>query len=502
MKTLASTTPAQGGDAAAQTAAPAREQGGPPSGQRRYELDWLRALAVFGLIPFHAAIVFTTGSRDYIKSGQTSALMDMFASFITFWGIPLLFVIGGAAARFALRARSPRKYVRERLLRLGLPFIVGVLAIVPIQVYVGTLRGPSAPLSYPDFYIRYLSQWVNVLHGAFPTNGADWVGHLWFIPPLLLFSLLALPFSRLLRNAWCARLFERAVSAASGWRILFVFGMPLAAGEYLLRAGVSRPLSLDFQFSDNWAGFVFYLIFFLYGYIIYADERLVRDVRRFGAAALALAVVSWIALQVVVQTHRAPAYDYSPVYGLFMLLRSYVSWFWVMAILGLGMRYLNHPGRLLAYVNEAAYPVYVLHMPVLTIVAFYIVGWQANLLGEFLALVVITLVVTVVLYDLLIRRIGVLRFLFGLRPSASKEGPMAVRPSSPGPGVEEEAVGRIAHESEVTHGPVDSKTPSGSANRSASGAADAEPALRTASGHGQATDTDEPERNLTGDLAQ
>lgn len=388
------------------------------SASRRHELDWLRAFAVLGLIPFHAAVIFATGSGDYVKSSQTSVLMNIFASFITFWGIPLLFLIAGAAARFAVGGRRPRQYVIARLTRLGIPFIFGILIIVPVQVYVGTLTGPGPQLSYPAFYLRYLSQWANILHGTFPTAHAEWIGHLWFIPPLLLFSLLALPFSRLLRVPWCAALFERAVVVSSGWRVLFAFGLPIALGQYLLRIGVAQPLSLDFQFSDSWVGFFSYLIFFLYGYVIYADARLTRDVRRYGPIALGLAVTSWIVFEIVVRSHHAPAYDYSLVSALFVLLLSYTSWFWVMALLGLGMRYLNRSGRLLDYLNEATFPVYVLHMPVLTIVAFYAVHWHINLLGDYLAIVAITVLVTLLIYDLVVRRVGVLRFLFGLRVSA------------------------------------------------------------------------------------
>src|SRR5579859_2786870 len=77
---------------------------------RRHELDWLRTAAVFGLIPFHTAIIFTTGSYDYVKNAQTSAVMDLLTSFITIWGIPLLFLVAGGSARFALARRGVRKY--------------------------------------------------------------------------------------------------------------------------------------------------------------------------------------------------------------------------------------------------------------------------------------------------------------------------------------------------------------------------------------------------------
>ncbi|MGZ3637449.1 MAG: acyltransferase family protein, partial [Ktedonobacterales bacterium] len=102
---------------------------------RRYELDWLRTCVVFGLIPFHTAIIFTTGLGDYVKNEQQTPVMNVLAGFITFWGIPLLFFVAGAASQFALRSRSPRQYVIERVMRLGIPFVFGVLVIVPIQVY-------------------------------------------------------------------------------------------------------------------------------------------------------------------------------------------------------------------------------------------------------------------------------------------------------------------------------------------------------------------------------
>src|SRR5690242_4449531 len=111
--------------------APPRRQS-PPLTARRHELDWLRALAVLGLIPFHAAIVFTTGSGDYIKNDQTSIYMNYLASFISFWGIQLLFFIAGGAAYFALHQRSWRRYISERFSRLAIPCTFGVRTIVPL----------------------------------------------------------------------------------------------------------------------------------------------------------------------------------------------------------------------------------------------------------------------------------------------------------------------------------------------------------------------------------
>jgi peptidoglycan/LPS O-acetylase OafA/YrhL len=385
-----------------------------PETTRRHELDWLRALAVLGLIPFHAAIIFTTGSGDYIKSGQTSIYMDFLASFISFWGIQLLFFIAGAAAYFALHRRSSGQYVSERLARLAVPFIFGVLTIVPLQIYIGYLAMPGAHMSFPEYYYAvFLQGWLGVLHGTIPSNGDAWVGHLWFIPPLLIYSLLA-PLI-----LWASRhlpdhLKKQGIGIASGWRILVLFGLPLGLVEYVLHGNGPRSLSLDYLLSENWAQFICFLLFFFYGYIIYSSHCLILSARRYAWRAIVLGTACWLISEGLIQAHLVPANDYSAGYAASMVLRSYISWFWVIGITGLAIRYMGWSNRLLAYLKQGTYPIYVLHMLVLTFVAFFVVRWDSSLLTKFLIIVALTVALTLLLYDLFIKRVGVLRFLFGL----------------------------------------------------------------------------------------
>jgi glucans biosynthesis protein C len=391
-----------------------------PATTRRHELDWLRALAVLGLIPFHAAIIFTTGSGDYIKNGQTSIYMNFLASFISFWGIQLLFFIAGAAAFFALRQRDSRRYINERLSRLAIPFIFGVLTVVPLQIYIGYLATPGAHTSFLQYYTAvYLQQWVGVLHGSIPGNGDAWVGHLWFIPPLLLYSLLALPLFHMSRHL-PDQPKQQGIEIFSGWRMLLLFGLPLGLVEFVLHGNGPKSLSLDYLLSENWAEFVCFLLFFLYGYIMYSSSRFTLSARRYAWPAIGLGTACWLVSEGLVQTHLVPANDYSPGYASFMVLRGYVSWFWVIGITGLAMRYLGWSDRLLTYLKQGTYPIYVLHMLVLTFVASFVVRWDADLLAKFLVIVILTVAVTLLLYDLLIKRIGVLRFLFGLAAQQSK----------------------------------------------------------------------------------
>lgn len=388
---------------------------------RRHELDWLRTCVVFGLIPFHTAIIFTTGAGDYVKNTQRSIVMNVLAGLITFWGIPLLFFVSGAAARFALRTRSSKQYAIERITRLGIPFVVGVLAIVPLQAYVGTLSAPGAHDAYPQFYIHYLQQWAGVFQGKFPARGDDWVGHLWFIPPLILFSLLTLPLFRYLETPHGIHLIARLASFSKGWRLLVLFGLPPAICEFVLQGGLSNMLFLDLQLSWNWVLFILYLIFFIYGFVIYTDGRFLVAIQQHWLAALVIGSAAWLVFEGLYLTGQAPKSDNVTGYLLLVLLRSYVSWLWVVALVGIAMRYLSSDSRMLSYLRDAAYPVYVLHMPVLTIVGFYVVQWDMPLIIKFLVIVGVTVVVTLLLYELVVRRTRVTRFLFGLKVQPSPE---------------------------------------------------------------------------------
>lgn len=92
--------------------------------ERRYDLDWLRVLAVLLLLYFHTAAIFYVGELGefYIKNDQSSHAMSCFIAFIHQWHMPLLFLLSGAGTWFALSFRSAGEYVQERFKRLFIPF--------------------------------------------------------------------------------------------------------------------------------------------------------------------------------------------------------------------------------------------------------------------------------------------------------------------------------------------------------------------------------------------
>jgi glucans biosynthesis protein C len=381
---------------------------------RRPELDWLRAFVVFGLIPFHVAVMFIGSQGDYVRNAQSSWVLSRLVAFISFWGIPLLFFISGAATRYALNARTNQQYVKERITRLAIPFVFAMLTIMPAQVYIGYLGTPALHVSFWRYYGQFMRSLLDILHGVMPARGADWIGHLWFIPPLLAVSLVALPLFRFFRRDRGKRFITSIDASATGPWALLTLGLPLGLCEVVLRAGWSMPGSNAPQAFDNWPGFILFGLFYIGGYIVHDAARIQQDLRRWWALALALGVVTWLLVEGVGAFPPLVPRGTLRFEALVRLLRGYVSWFWVAAIVGFGMRYLVSTGTVVRYLSDATFPIYVLHMPILTLIGFYVVRWPVGIAVKFVVITVAALAVTVAVVELLVRHVAPIRFLFGM----------------------------------------------------------------------------------------
>jgi hypothetical protein len=65
--------------------------------------------------------------------------------------------------------------------------------------------------------------------------------------------------------------------------------------------------------------------------------------------------------------------------------------------------------------QEAILPFYVFHQPVIVIIGFYVVQWTAPIIVEWPVLVLSSLLGTLVIYQFIVKRIGPLRVLFGMK---------------------------------------------------------------------------------------
>jgi peptidoglycan/LPS O-acetylase OafA/YrhL len=384
--------------------------------ERRYELDWLRVLAVLLLFIFHSARVFDT-DYFYVKNAALSKGMDLIVGFISIWFMPLFFFIAGAAAYFALRRRSGKAFLAERAKRLLIPFIFGVLVLASLQVFVVYLQKPGNTVSYLSFWRYQLSVAPFTQITAGKVNDAlitayTWEpAHLWFIAYLFLFSLVSLPLFKSISDGKLSGPSERLALFCERRRSgVFLFALPM-----MLISLVGSVFSLSISR-------LFYIFAFVAGFLLYSRPGFGSALDRARRPALlsALAASTLLVIAVGVMGDTAPVWV---LYGLAM-------WLWILALVGYARKVLNFDHRTLTYANEASYPVYILHQTVVVVLALGIVELGVPLLIKYAFLVVTAFVVTLATYEVLVRRWAPLRFLFGMRPQevprpASAEPPLS-----------------------------------------------------------------------------
>ena len=364
---------------------------------RRNDIDWLRIAAVALLIPFHTARVFDYWEIFYVKNAELSWFLSYFISFVHSWHMPLLFLLAGASSGYALNFRTARQFSVERLKRLGLPFIFGLLVIVPPQSYISLLR-EGAVLSFWRFYPGFFRIDWSDLSGYY---GKFSPAHLWFILFLVIISLFTLPLLQHLRSVDGKRFITKLEALLIRPGAIFLTVIPLTLAEAFPALGDKNIL--------------YFIVAFLYGYILFTRESLQVIVERYKFFALLCGLIMMPLIFVSWPWFNSFA-DFSGPSILYAFIRNLNTWSWLLAILGYGARYLNGSNGVLTYARDAVYPFYILHQTVIVAVAFLIVPWDVAVWLKFTVILLVSFILTIMLYDLLVKRFNLMRLFFGLKP--------------------------------------------------------------------------------------
>ena len=226
-------------------------------------------------------------------------------------------------------------------------------------------------------------------------------GHLWFIALLFVFSLLLLALFQYLRRAEFGK---RLV----GWLAAFL-SLP---GMIFVPA---IPLYVMNRLIDFYPNPFYFITYFILGYILVADARFEKAIDRHKTVALILGPVLYLLV---------PYFD---IYGwpngipswLWPVIRLYIPcfapWFFIVAILGYGRKFLNFRNKFLTYNAQASYPLYILHQTAIVIIGVYVTRWQVSVSVKYVSILVLSLISSVLIYDLVIKRTNVTRFMFGMK---------------------------------------------------------------------------------------
>ena len=387
------------------------------SRSRRYDIDALRVFAFGLLILYHVGMFYVPDWGWHVKSTHQAEWLKVPMLLSNQWRMPLIFLISGLAVSFVWGKYSPAVFAGRRIWRLFIPLVFGMAFIVAPQAY---LEGYTKGIIEPGFW-QFFSQYLTF--ADFPAEaygGAEkitWTwNHLWYLPYLLMYTLVLIPIAMLLggRGAKGRQAFQRL---RGGWLIVVPIVPLMVYGNFVF----PRFPYISHGLFDDWYAHAMYFTFFLYGFLLGRDEGIWSELGRMRRLTLGLAVAGFVAYYAI--SNLVPDNLFSGQGQLEIIVTYLNRWLWIVTILGWGHQYLNRPFRWLPYATEAVYPWYILHQTITVTVGFNLSRLALGPVVEPALLLIATFGGCYLIHEYIIRRIPLLRPLFGLQA-------MPVRPVS------------------------------------------------------------------------
>ncbi len=371
--------------------------------ERRNDIDWLRIFATIMIFFFHSARAFDQIPWE-IKNSETNLGFTIFIIFTASWIMPLFFLLSGLSSYYALSRRSQTEYVKERTKRLMVPYVFGICTVLAIQVYYEAMFGndwlPSFKGNILEFYfLNYFTRGFYGWGGFFPLTGI----YLWYLLFLFVFSLLTLKLFIYFRNAKIEQNFMKLADFCSKKGGIFILVFPLILFQLI------GMLFLEFLEVSGWSILV-YLCIFIYGYIFASNNKFKTAMENNCSLTLIVGIISSI----------IGIYAYLNFSFTFLIILLYFLFFplaclcWLVTILGFASKYLNKNSRNLKFLNELVLPFYILHQAIIIMVDYYIIQLDFSIFLKYLFVLPIAFGITLGLV-LIIRKINILRLLFGMR---------------------------------------------------------------------------------------
>jgi glucans biosynthesis protein C len=383
---------------------------------RRTDLDWVR-IAAFGLLIFYHVGVFYAPGPSAVGAISPRPLPWLVVPMVLVnpWRLLVLFIVSGAATRFMSDKMSAGALLKSRSVRLLIPLGFGVLVVVPPQCFVQVIERCGFLGNYFGFWQRYLLADQHLCRGGPHLIAPTW-NHLWFVAYLWVFTaLLALVMS--LAPRFLAPLQHWVERGLAGW------GLVLWPACWLALAW----LFLEHRFPLSYACAI-YIPAFLFGYLTLKSDVIwmrMDGLRWWVLAGALLSYCSMIGLAYWVLgahtgwgTQMAASHSGlrilelrtlgAAVYGLDQCL-------WILAVFGIARHNLaNKDGPIRRYLTDAIFPFYIIHQTTIEVVGHYLAKERLPLGIEATFLIGATITSCFVTYEV-VRRIGVLRPLFGLK---------------------------------------------------------------------------------------
>lgn len=383
--------------------------------ERRIDLDWVRILA-FGLLIFYHVGMLYVSWGFHIKSEHRLMFLEPVMLVLNPWRLSLLFLVSGVATRFMLGKVRLAAFARARSVRLLIPLMSGMLVIVPPQSYLQIVESFGYPAGFADYYLHHYLAFGAQFCPTPCIMQPTW-NHLWFVVYLWVYTMALVGVLWLWPAAadWSG---ERLAAVLAGPWLLVVMPCLLFAAWRLSLAPIFPS---TYALFGDWYNHADYASAFLIGFLLARQDGFWRNVERQRWLALTIAAACFGIFVLVYAGLLAPSsvpkWFAASAYGSY-------QWLAMVAVLGFARRYLTADGPVRSYLTDAIFPYYIVHQTAIIMIAHALQGSGLSAPSEAALVISGTALTCAATYEI-VRRIGWLRPLFGLRIQVRSQAAIA-----------------------------------------------------------------------------
>ncbi len=347
---------------------------------RKHYLDNLRTIMILLLFPVHTFMIWNDfGTKFYIWDKENKLLSSLIV-LVNPWFMAILFVIAGMCAKYSLEKRSTKEFFKERVFKLLIPFISGMIFLIPFQ----TLYARKFFNGYTGNLVEHLKFFFTHFTDLSGYDGAFTPGHLWFILFLFIISMVSLLITKNISFEKVSKLLAK----------LNVFAIIL----------LFIPVWL-FYYLGNFGGYSLgkYFCLYLLGYYLFNNEKIIEKIMYHKYIILGLFSLSQLILVVVY-------YQFS-YYG--DLLVNFVGWLGVLSWIIIGKLFLDNENKITNYFKKASFPIYILHQTILVIIGYYALTRIDNVISQISIIICGSFISTIIVYEM-ISKIPIFKKIIGV----------------------------------------------------------------------------------------
>jgi hypothetical protein len=372
-----------------QSVAPTGVQAPPKAKVRNAALDRTRTFLTLVVLIHHAVIPYTyfghTDPKSWIGFDMIVLATDSFF-------MAMFFFLSGLFVWPGIARKGPLDYLRDRLIRLGLPFVLCAFTIIPLAYYAIELR-QHPDVGFADFWRKTITE------GPWPS------GPIWFLWVLLGFDVVACVLYTLSPTLLdpINRLSLRGLEHPARF---FAVMLAVTAAVYIpgrVHFGPGKWFEFG-PFSVQHGRVLLYATYFFFGAgiglrnldrgLLAADGQLGKRSLAWTVAALIPYCLMWVLIyvkrEILGNPVRLPDW-YEATYGLFFATFSVAIMFTILAFF---LRFKQSGWSILDPMQSAAYGMFLVHYPIVLWLQYWLFDFDIPAIAKALIAFVFTVILS------------------------------------------------------------------------------------------------------------